>query len=277
MESNRHVQLPNNMTVSGNLSPKDLLVYVTIKSFMNKDTQECFPSLDTIVKKCGVSKPTVRKSILLLKQEGYLKVRVDGKRHIYSFNSYKTFEPFSYEFLDNPDLDANTKAYIIVTQQLMFKDIKGFGKLTYTDSELSELINLDKRTIAKYDKTLQEKGYLSVVKTSAINTNTGSQINEKIFHLDELGQAIIWTLQKHENDINELKEQTSSTSRDVAILLKEIDELKAWKKEMELKDTIKSELLLKLSNSGSDFDTLDTLEDQINKEYNRRKNGELKL
>ena len=38
MTTKQHVQLPNNMTKSGELSPKDLLVYVTIKSFMNKDS-----------------------------------------------------------------------------------------------------------------------------------------------------------------------------------------------------------------------------------------------
>ena len=63
-ENNKqHVQLPNDMTKSGELSQKDLLVYVTIKRYMNSKTKECFPSLDTIVKVSGVSKPTVRKSI----------------------------------------------------------------------------------------------------------------------------------------------------------------------------------------------------------------------
>ena len=37
MAGKQHVQLPNNMTKSRILTPKDLLVYVTIKSFMNKN------------------------------------------------------------------------------------------------------------------------------------------------------------------------------------------------------------------------------------------------
>ena len=71
MSEKQHVQLPNNMTKSGELSPKDLLVYVTIKRHLNSTTKECFPSLDTIVKESGISKPTVRKSIELLKKIVY--------------------------------------------------------------------------------------------------------------------------------------------------------------------------------------------------------------
>ena len=221
----QHVQLPNSMTQAGELSPKDLLVYVSIKRFLNSKTKECFPSLDKIVEKSGISKPTVRKSIEILKKLGYITVNVKGRSNYYTFNSYKTFEPFSYDFLDS-DTDANIKAYIIAAQNVMFKDIKGFGKISYSDTELSKLINLDRHTIAKYNKILEEKGLLSTVKLDKKDTTSGIYINEKIFHLDELGQSIIWALQKHENDINELKEQTNNTSKDVELLLKEIESLR---------------------------------------------------
>lgn len=222
-ESKQHVQLPNNMTKSGELSPKDLLVYTTIKSFMNKDTKECFPSLDTIVAISGISKPTVRKSIESLKKEKYLSVRIEGRKNVYTFSGYKNFEPFSYEFIKTKIVEPNLKAYVIASQQLMFKDAKGFGKLSYSDTELSGIINLDKRTIAKYDKALVEKGFLSIIKSKNPNN---LEINEKIFHLDELGQAVIWTLQKHEEDIEELKIISSSNEKDLKVVLREMDELK---------------------------------------------------
>ena len=130
MTTKQHVQLPNNMTKSGELSPKDLLVYVTIKSFMNKDSKECFPSIETIVERSGVSKPTVRKAIEALKREEYITVRTEGRRNIYKFSPYKTFEPFSYDFVKDKTIDANLKAYIIATQQLMFKDVNGYGKIS---------------------------------------------------------------------------------------------------------------------------------------------------
>jgi DNA-binding MarR family transcriptional regulator len=220
----QHVQLPNDMTKSGELSQKDLLVYVTIKRYMNSQTRECYPSLDTIVKVSGVSKPTVRKAINNLKRLKYLDVRLEGRKNVYKFNPHKNFEPFSYEFLDF-QLETNLKAYIMVVQQTMYKDVEGYGKVSYSDSELASIINLDRHTIAKYNKSLEEQGFLSIVKTDKKDPVTGLRIDEKIFHLNELGQAIIWTLQKHEEDIQDLKEKTEATSKDVEFLLNEIKRL----------------------------------------------------
>lgn len=237
----QHVQLPNDMTKSGELSQKDLLVYVTIKRYMNTRTKDCHPSLDTIVKVSGVSKPTVRKSIDTLKRLNYLTVKIVGRKNVYKFNPHKSFEPFSYDFLDF-DLETNLKAYIMVAQQTMYKDIEGFGKITYSDSELASIINLDRHTIAKYNRALENKGFLSIIKTDKKDDVTGLKIDEKVFHLNELGQQVIWALQKHENDINELKDKTSElrdkTSKDVEMLLKEIKRLNERLDEVEKNDEI---------------------------------------
>ena len=125
MSNKQHVQLPNNMTVTKELDPKDLLIYVTIKSFSNSKTLQCNPSLETIVKKSGVSKPTVRKSIKKLEELNYIEVKKLGRGNDYRFNPHKNFEPFSYEFLEKENLTPNEKAYIIATQQYMYKDIEG--------------------------------------------------------------------------------------------------------------------------------------------------------
>ena len=225
MNNKQHVQLPNNMTYNDDINPKDLLVYTTIKRYMNKETKSCFPSINTIVEKSGVSKPTVLKSIDKLQKANYIKVGKIGRNNLYTFNSYKNFEPFSYEFLDRTDLTTGEKALIVAEQQLMFKDNEGFGKISYTDLELSNKINMSYNSIVKYHKSLEKKGFLTTVKTAAKDSATGIAINEKIFHLNELGQAIIWALQKHEEDINQLKEKTESTAKDVDLLMKEIKRL----------------------------------------------------
>ncbi len=95
MENKQHVQLPNNMTVNEKLKPKDLLVYVTIKKYMNSETLSCFPSLSTIVEKSGVSKPTVLNAIKNLEKHGYLKVTRNGRSNLYTFSKHKNFEPYS--------------------------------------------------------------------------------------------------------------------------------------------------------------------------------------
>lgn len=235
MGNKQHVQLPNNMTVNDELTPKDLLVYVTIKKYMNKDTLSCYPSIATIVEKSGVSKPTVLKAINKLQDLDYIKISKMGRNNLYTFSKYKNFEPFSYEFLEKEDVSVEEKSLIVAEQQYMFKDNEGFGKITYTDLELSEKINMSYSSIVKHHKSLEKKGYLTIIKTSSKDSITGLSVHEKIFHLDELGQAIIWTLQKHENDINELKEITTSHDKDMKIILKELNDLKKWKDEIENK------------------------------------------
>lgn len=66
----QHYQLPNDMTESGKLNPNDLLVYITLKSYYNNKTKLCFPGLRTVSEKCKLSIPTVRKSIVVLEDEG---------------------------------------------------------------------------------------------------------------------------------------------------------------------------------------------------------------
>lgn len=237
--SKKHTQLPNGMTLEGELTPKDLLVYITIKSHMNKDTKNCYPSLDTIVEESGVSKPTVIKSISRLKEKNYLKVGKKGRSNLYSFVACKNFEPFSDEFLKNKEISSNEKAYLIASQQVMFKDLEGYGKISYSDSELSEIINLDKRSIAKYNKSLEEKGFLSIVPTKNKDEVTGIKIDEKIFYLNKLGQKVIWLLQKHEEDIEELKESTEENSKDIELLLNRIKQLEEEQKaQKNLTDTL---------------------------------------
>jgi DNA-binding MarR family transcriptional regulator len=223
------------MTVNEELTPKDLLIYATIKKYMNKDTLSCYPSLLTIVEKSGVSKPTILKAIDKLQTLGYIRVSKQGRSNLYTFSRHKKFEPFSYEFLDRTDISTEEKSLIIAEQQLMFKDKEGFGKISYTDLELSEKINMSYTSIVKHHKSLEKKGFLTTIKTNAKDSTTGLVINEKIFHLNELGQAIIWTLQKHEEDIQELKEKTESTSKDVNLLLKEIQRLNQRIDQMEEK------------------------------------------
>ena len=200
---------------------------------MNSETLSCFPSLSTIVEKSGVSKPTVLNAIKNLEKHGYLKVTRNGRSNLYTFSKHKNFEPFSYDFLDIEEITPEEKSLIIAAQQYMFKDLEGYGKTTYSDLELSEKINMSYKSVVKYSKSLEEKGFLTTIKTSARDPITGLKVNEKLFHLNELGQAIVWTLQKHEDDINELKEKTKSTSKDVDLLLKEISQLKERLDELE--------------------------------------------
>lgn len=229
--NNQHVQLPNNVIQDLDLTPKDLLVYVTIRSFMNNETRQCFPSINTIVKKSGISKGTVIKSINTLRNKKYFSAERKGRGTLYTFPEHKTFEPFSLEFLSNTEISSSEKSYIVAAQQLMYKDVEGFGKISYSDSELSRKINLDRHTIAKYNKSLEEKGFLTKIPVGKSDEIIGIKVDEKIFYLNKLGQKIIWILQKHEEDIQEVKDRMDKRDKDIELLLDRISYLEEMYKE----------------------------------------------
>lgn len=222
MENKRHVQLPGN--TDHNLTPKDLLIYVTIKRHMNAATKEAFPSMERIATLASSTKPTVKTCIENLEQAGYLTIRREGRKNVYVFNDYKNFEPFSYEFLDKPDLTANEKAYLIASQHFMIKD-NGVGKITYSDRKLAKNINMSPSSVAKYNASLSEKGYMNILSTEAKDPETGLYIDEKFFHLNELEQAIVFTLRRHEEDIQTNTAAISNLEKDRDVLMKTITQL----------------------------------------------------
>lgn len=228
MEKNKnlqHVQVPNNMTKDLEVKPKDLLVYACIKKYMNKKTKEAFPSLETISELSGLSIPTIRKSINILKKYNYLTVRKEGRKNVYKFNPYIKFEPFSYEFLEKKDLGPTTKGVLLGAQQKMFKD-NGFGKISLSDSELAKHLNISTKTLYRVNRELVSKGYLDLIKLNVKDPETGLFINEKLYHLNELEQAIVFTLQNHENRLDKNEQDIKDLKQQMDIVLRENRELK---------------------------------------------------
>lgn len=229
--SKQHVQVPNNMTVKTELSTTDLLVYACLKAHKIKDNL-CFVSQDTIAKKLVMSRPTVKKAIINLINAGYVFVKKKGRMSYYEFSKYDKFEPFSYDFLYRTDISNGAKGYIIGMQQSMFKDIDGYGKTTYTDKEAAQIMNISEKTVQRYNRELKDSGFMTLVKTDTRDENN-RPVFEKVFHLNELGQAIVFTLQKHDDqikenteDISKLKDTIASLQKQVELLLQERKEVK---------------------------------------------------
>ena len=220
----QHTQVPNKMA-QDSLSPREQLVYAIVHSY-NNSKNECFPSLQTLSDKSQLSIPTIRGSLKKLEDAGYIRIEKRGRQNYYFFEKYVNFEPFSPEFLDNKDITPTTKAYLIATQQWMFKDIEGLGKLSYSNVALSKQINMPESSIRKCNKELERKNYLTILKNKSRDLETGCKTDTKIFNLNELGQAIIWTLKNHEDritqnteDINFLKQQLQSQQELILKLL----------------------------------------------------------
>ena len=121
----------------------------------------------------------------------------------------------------------------------MFTDIEGIGKMSYTNKELSDKINMSESTISKCNRSLVNKDYLQILKSS----ETGGIKDLKIFQLDKLGQAIIWKLKEHENAIKE-------NTEDIKELNKKVNDLE---KRLTDRDKLINKLLNEKSNISIDY------------------------
>jgi DNA-binding MarR family transcriptional regulator len=107
----------------------------------------------------------------------------------------------------------------------MFKYIEGYGKISMTNSELSEKINMPESTISKCNRSLTSKDYLSIIRCKNIDEESGVYVQEKFFKLDELGQAVIWALNNHENRIQNNEQRINNNEKDIKILVNDVQRL----------------------------------------------------
>ena len=99
----------------------------------------------------------------------------------------------------------------------MYKD-NNDGKISMSLNELSYLINMPESTISRCNKNLQDKGYLTVLDTQAKDSETGCLKKEKVYHLDKLGQTVVFLLKEHNKQINQNTEDIDSLKKDMDIL-----------------------------------------------------------
>ena len=222
-----HVQVPNDMTEQNiSLKPGDLLIYATLKRHMDKDTKTCYPSLDTISRESGASINTVRSSIQNLINSKYIEVTPKGRGKLYKFLKWDKFEPFSYDFLDNKKLSFKEKAYILATQQYMFKkEETQDGIVTYNNIELSKRLNISPSTISRLDNSLKEKEILDINILTLKDQETGLPLKQKIFHLSKIEQAIVFILGNHEQRLRNTESRVEDNTNEIDLLKRRIAEL----------------------------------------------------
>ena len=217
-EIKRHIELPTTEGIS-DITPQDQLVYLGIRSFMNKDTLEAFPSQETIAERVGCCRNTVRKCIQNLVEKDYLKIRTEGRKQIYIFNKLKQFEPFSYEFLEDKSKSFTKRATLAATQRYMTGKETGVGKVTYTKMELAKLINTPYSTLVRTLRELTEDGLI-------VNEKLPSGQQQMQFQLEKYHQGIVKVLLNHEQRIENTEEDISELKAQIQALSKEVKELK---------------------------------------------------
>lgn len=104
------------------------------------------------------------------------------------------------------------------------------GKISYSNEVLADKINCSTRSIYRYDRSLQEKNYLTIVDNKMRDLETGCLTKTKIFNLNDYSQQIVFILRAHHDQIIE-------NTNAIAALKEEVKELriaqKQWEKEKE--------------------------------------------
>lgn len=203
----QHIELPSEKENS-ELTPKDKLIYLALKSFENGETHDCFPSLAKISERCGASEPTIRKSLKLLESEGYIKIEdINKRKKRYTFSPYKKFECFSYDFLYNNDLTFTEKSYLAASQEFMLNKESGKGEIDYSSYELSTKINMPPSTIRKCENSLQSKNYMEIVYKAKDDLIRNNHKGTKYYLFAEYNKAVCEAIITHENRLNTVEEK----------------------------------------------------------------------
>lgn len=237
----QHVQVPNMNLKEESLDLIDPYVYACIKRYMNNVTKEAFPSLETILKDTGLANYTVLKSIKRLSNANYLRTeKKKGMSTRYIFNDYKKFEIFSFDFLDNDNLTPKEKAYLITIQNKMYKDnVLEIGKITLSNSDIKEFLNIDPKTMRKLEQSLQEKNVLQLIPVKS-RDERGVCVNERIYSFHDFANLVAIQFMKTEEQIQDLNKQNEDIRKQFAMMQEEIERLK---KELKVRD-VESEIIL---------------------------------
>lgn len=222
IENLKHIQLPTNMT-EFIIKPKDAVVYLFMRRYENWETHETFVSIAVVAERLHMGRRSVMESIERLERAGYITItKGQSNRNVYHFNEYKTFEGFSDEFLDNPNLSIEEKGYLAMIQKFMYLDSQNEnGTITMSEKELADRLGLSKRQITNYNQSLKSKGFLSCQQSRLPDyiENDGNKKPIRVYDIKAYGQAIVFLLKKHH-------EQIQKNTEDIEELKQQIDHMK---------------------------------------------------
>jgi Mn-dependent DtxR family transcriptional regulator len=203
------------------LANTDPYIYACIKKYMNTSTKQAWPSNSTLTKISGLSAKTVIAAINRLEQAGYISVRREyGKSNVYTFNDYKKFEIFSYEFLDRTDLSPKEKAYFITVQPFMFKS-QTSGTITFNSDTLAKKIALSANTLKKYEQILQEKKLLELVPYKKDNA-TGAPVQARVYDFDQWSNLIALKFTEQDERLDNHEHEMKRMQQRIEMLEKEL-------------------------------------------------------
>lgn len=221
----QHVQVPTMDLKSEGLAHIDPYVYACIKKYMNMSTKQSWPSNSTLTKISGLSPKTIIEAIRRLEKGGYISVQREyGKSNVYTFNDYKKFEIFSYDFLDREDLTPKEKALFITLQPLMFKD-DTTGVITYNTKNLADKIALSVNTLKKHESCLKDKGLLEM-QPYKLDNSTGCPVYLRSYNFDQWSNLVALKFMEQDERLDSHEEELKRLKQQVEFLTKELQKQK---------------------------------------------------
>lgn len=198
---------------------------------MNKDTRNCYPSMTKIKDLTQLSERFINDSVKRLESAGLVKItKRKGTSNLYYFPpETDNFEMFTNDFLDMK-LPPKVKEYYMKIQNSLYDKDQEIAVTHYSDVELAQLTGLSIPTVKKYNKILQDGGYM----TSAITNykdEAGLAIREMSFDMQKLGQFGLW--------VKAVTEQVSKNTDDIKSIKRELRELRAFKEAVERQSGVK--------------------------------------
>lgn len=137
----------------------DVLTYVALRSFNNVKYNSCFPALQTIGEKAGISKKFVSKSIERLEAAEFINVFRSGKLRIgnrYMFRKFRYFDKIPYDIFACDDLSLYEKSMLLCLREIGHTPVD----LTGTINELANMLGVTYKTLYCQLSSLIQKGYI---------------------------------------------------------------------------------------------------------------------
>lgn len=225
----QHIKIPHSI-VNSKINYLGVGVYAMLKYYMNGYTKSCFPSYETLSAKTGLSKPTLKKYIDLLEDEGYIKKVNRGLKNsnLYIFNIRDIYiddsEMFSYDFLNNEKFDFKSKSAYIVLQEYMYKNGNS-GKLYDTDTNICKYLGISQNTWKRLSKIFLTNWNMTISKVDTEDSKFRGNEYLYTFDLEAIGQAVLFNQKKikeHDEMLYKMQEEIERLNHEVKLLHKEL-------------------------------------------------------
>lgn len=144
------------------LNYKDVLTYITVRSFNNVVSDRCYPSYETIAKRMGCGKQFIMESVDRLEQAEHIKVIHSEKARLsnrYLFPALETFIKIPYEIF-HLDLNVNEKAMLLCIKNAAW-DINEYHGNFY---DLGKRLGVSYNVVYKQCCNLVQNGFIDVIK-----------------------------------------------------------------------------------------------------------------